>query len=209
MSTPLTRKQWAIVILVNVVVSTVTALLIVRVLTAQPIPNSMGAAAPTDQPVPVAAADPTQQVSPTQTQAPANTVAAKPTSAPAPKATETSAPTTAVVPSATTPPQSAGNVSISSVLNVGQRQREVVVIVNQGDQVNMKGWTLSSSRSITYTFGNVTLFKDSFISLHTTSGADVPTDLFMNRSDAAWQVGDIITLARQSKTIATFTVKQQ
>ncbi len=95
------------------------------------------------------------------------------------------------------------------MLNAGQRQREVVVIVNQGDQVNLKGWTLTSNKGITYTFGNVTLFKDSFISLHTTSGSDVPTDLFMNRSDAAWQVGDVITLAALGKTIATFTVKQQ
>ncbi len=95
------------------------------------------------------------------------------------------------------------------MLNAGQRQREVVVIVNQGDQVNLKGWTLTSNKGITYTFGNVTLFKDSFISLHTTSGSDVPTDLFMNRSDAAWQVGDVLTLAAQGKTIATFTVKQQ
>ena len=92
---------------------------------------------------------------------------------------------------------------------MGQKQREVVVIANLSTEVSLKGWTLTSSRNISYTFGNVTLFRDSFINLHTTIGADVPTDLFMNRNDAAWQIGDVVTLSNQGQIVATATVKQQ
>jgi hypothetical protein len=101
----------------------------------------------------------------------------------------------------------AANVRISTVVYPGQRTREAVVIVNEGDQVDMTGWTLSNPRGQTYSFGSVLLFKDSFINLHTTSGVDVPTDLFWNRDEAAWQVGDVATLKRGQETIATFTVK--
>jgi hypothetical protein len=98
-------------------------------------------------------------------------------------------------------------VRISTVLYPGQRQREVVVIVNEGNEIDLKGWTLTSSRSISYTFGDVTLFRDSFINLHTTTGADVPTDLFWNRTDPAWQTGDVLTLSNKGQLIATYTVK--
>jgi cell wall-associated NlpC family hydrolase len=101
----------------------------------------------------------------------------------------------------------AANVRISTVVYPGQRTREAVVIVNEGDQVDMTGWTLSNPRGQIYSFGSVLLFKDSFINLHTTSGVDVPTDLFWNRDEAAWQVGDVATLKRGEETVATFTVK--
>ncbi|MCL5995083.1 MAG: lamin tail domain-containing protein [Chloroflexi bacterium] len=213
MSSPLTRKQWLVVILVNVVVSAITTLMIVRVLTNQPIQTAAGAAPETNVPVasptlpatpveaPATSAEISVDVSPTTTPD-EDSVAAIPTSTPTPEndseSTSTAPDTVASVDA---------NVRISAVLYPGQRQREVVVIVNEGSEVEMKDWTLSSSRGITYTFGNVTLFRDSFINLHTTTGADVPTDLFWNRTEPAWQSGDVLTLSIQGKEIATYKVK--
>ncbi len=84
-----------------------------------------------------------------------------------------------------------------------------MVIANDSNvDVVMKGWVLASSRNISYTFGNVTLFRSNFISLHTTSGTDVPTDLFWDRTEPAWQIGDVLTLTTdQNKVVTTYTVK--
>lgn len=209
MSSSLTPKQWFNIILVNVVISAFTTLLIVRVLTNQPGARSAAAAAPTEPPIAaVVAQAPSPTPSSSPTPAAAAVAVAKPssTSSPVPP-TNTPTPPPRATPSPA--PRSTGTVGISTVLNAGQKQREVVVIVNQGNEVSLKGWSLSSTRNISYTFGNVTLFKDSFISLHTTTGADIPTDLFMNRNDAAWQVGDVLTLSAQGQPVATVTVKQQ
>ncbi len=81
------------------------------------------------------------------------------------------------------------------------------MLVNQGDQVNLKGWTLSSGSNTAYTFPDVILFKDNFINLHTMAGADVPTDLFWGRSEPAWKSGDTLTLARGDEAVATFQVR--
>ena len=192
--------------------------MIVRVLTNQPIQTAAGAAPETN----VLVASPTLPATPVEATATSAemSVDVSPTttpdedSIPEDSATETPAspPTqeTAIENTSTAPDTAASvdaNVRISAVLYPGQRQREVVVIVNEGSEVEMKDWTLSSSRGITYTFGNVTLFRDSFINLHTTTGADVPTDLFWNRTEPAWQSGDVLTLSIQNKEIATYKVK--
>jgi hypothetical protein len=218
MSSPLTPKQWIIVIVVNVIVSAVTTLMIVRVLTNQANQTlARNTAAPSGieqqaalATVPSATVQAAQPQAGAATRAPANAVSAtatKQSGAGVSATAATTAPTRVNTPTATTPAKPSSTVHISAVLYPSQRQREVVVIVNEGDEVDMKGWTLSGSRNITYTFGNVTLFKDSFINLHTTTGADVPTDLFWNRTEPAWQLGDVITLAKQGQIIATFTVK--
>jgi len=207
MASPLTPKQWLIVILVNVVVSAVTTLVIVRVMLNQPVPKTASSANVATQQTP-SPITPTEVSSAAQAQTAtparqANAPTARPTMTPIPTITpgKTSAPTLTAVPA------NIPSVRISTVLYPGQRQREVVVIVNEGNEISLKGWTITSSRSISYTFADVTLFKDSFINLHTTTGADVPTDLFWNRADPAWQTGDVITLANKSQVIATYTVK--
>jgi hypothetical protein len=209
MSSPLSSKQWIIVVLVNIVVSAVTTLIVVRVLIDQPRAGTAGTGAPVEQQAEVIPATATPLAEPSTTPASASTAAGQ---APAPTATPSRvAPTNAATATQTRAPtpvaQGAVSVRISAVLYPGQRQREVVVVVNEGAEVVMKGWSLSSSRGISYTFGNVTLFRDSFISLHTTAGSDVPTDMFMNRAEPAWQAGDTLTLSNQDQKVATFTVK--
>ena len=77
----------------------------------------------------------------------------------------------------------------------------------RADEVALTGWTLSNPRGKVYTFGNVALFKESFINLHTTTGVDVPTDLFWNQTEAVWREGDEVTLRRGDEVIATYIVR--
>src|SRR5260370_38143679 len=71
MASPLTPKQWIIIILVNVVVSIVTTLVIVRVLMNQPLPKTASAsnvgAQQTVTPAPPTAAPQTPQAQTTKT----------------------------------------------------------------------------------------------------------------------------------------------
>ncbi len=190
--------------MVNIIVSAVTTLFVVRALMNPDAPPSasMAVAAPvepTQPPTPVTPAEaPAASATPGE---PATT------SVGAADSTATPAPTT-TAPAATTLAASA-QVRISTVLFPGQLSREVVVLVNEGDTVDLTGWVLASSSGIAYTFGNVTLLKDSFINLHTTTGADVPTDLFWDRAEPAWKAGDRLTLSNGNQEIATFTVVER
>jgi hypothetical protein len=219
MSPALTPRQWITILLVNVVVSAVTTLIIVRVLIYQSTPHAANAAPP------AALASPTPQpsiqanaVQPTQPSAEptrnpvvdqGDTVASpSATTASASTATKTPAQAKATATDTTAATTGQGKVRIGRVLFPGQHQRETVVIANDSNvDVVMKDWVLSSSRNISYTFGSVTLIRSNFISLHTTSGTDVPTDLFWNRSESAWQVGDVLTLSNQGQVVTTYTVK--
>lgn len=194
-----TRQQWLIVILVNVVISAITTILVVRVMTrpADAVDAPALSAAATTLPAP--AATPRAQIAATPAPTlPALAATPIPPTATRPAPTPTAAPLIA--------PEKVAIV-ISNINFPGQRQRESVVIANEGDTLDLKGWTLSSPRGVVYTFGNVSLFKDNFINIYTTTGADIATDLFMNRADAAWQVGDVVTLAREGRAQATYTIK--
>lgn len=227
MQSPLRPRNWVIFILVNIFVSALTAFIVVRAVTQAANRSLLDAAAA--QPAamaqaptaaPAATIDPASLAAPgAQTALPAPQADASPANVLAPL--ETPLPLAATQPvnvaiapvvtatNAQPAPAATGNanVRISTVVYPGQRTREAVVIVNEGDQVDMTGWTLSNPRGQSYSFGSVLLFKDSFINLHTTSGVDVPTDLFWNRDQPAWQVGDVATLKRGDETVATFTVK--
>lgn len=217
MSPALTPRQWITILLVNIVVSAVTTLIIVRVLIYQSTPRAASAAppvvlaSPTPQPSgPAEAVQPTAQSSQTSADAQTDSAVASPSATVAATKTSAQAKVTATDTNTTTATTSTGQgkVRIGRVLFPGQHQRESVVIANDSNvDVVLKDWVLTSSRNISYTFGNVTLFRSNFISLHTTSGTDVPTDLFWNRPDSAWQIGDVLTLSNQGQVVTTYTVK--
>lgn len=195
-SAALTLKHWLLFIGVNILVSAVTTLFVVRALMnpgAPPAARQAVAAPvePTPPPAPAASATPDGMAA-----APAGPIDSPATATPTP------APPAAA-------PVASPRVRISTVLFPGQLSREVVVLVNEGDTVDLTGWVLASSSGIAYTFGSVTLLRDSFINLHTTRGADVPTDLFWNRSEPAWKPGDRLTLSNGAQEIATFTVAER
>ena len=210
MTPALTTRQWIIIGLVNVVISAVTTLIVVRVLMNTSTPNlATTASIAVVTNTPQAKQAETVSPIPTQTKAPPAKATPTPTRSLSPSATPLKAPAqTATQTDASGTAASAGQVRIGRVLFPGQRQRETVVIANDSNNdVLLQGWVLSSNRNISYTFGNVTLFRNNFINLHTTSGSDVPTDLFWNKVDPAWQVGDVLTLANQAgQVISTYTV---
>ncbi|MFN4294067.1 MAG: lamin tail domain-containing protein [Thermoflexales bacterium] len=207
MQSPFRARNWIIFLLINALVSAVTAFLVVQAFTqaaSRPATTRMAAAATQ----PVAAADAAPSVAegasilpagepPTAAQEDAAAEAATPLPQPAATTETVARATRGAIPS----------VRISAVIYPGQRTREAVVIVNEGDAVDLTGWTLATPRGKAYTFGNVVLFKESFINLHTTSGVDVPTDLFWNQPEAVWRVGDEVVLRRGDEVIATYIVR--
>lgn len=216
MQSPFRVRNWIIFLLINVLVSATTAFIAVRTFTqaaSRPaVTRAEGAIAATSAGLAPNAASAAEAggISPT---------GASPTGAPAESAGQTltageAAPTQGTSALPTAPPAarpassaSTPKVRISTVVYPGQRTREAVVIVNEGDEVALTGWTLSNPRGKVYTFGNVALFKESFINLHTTTGVDVPTDLFWNQTEAVWREGDEVTLRRGDEVIATYIVR--
>jgi len=229
MRSPFSLRNWLLFILINIVISAATAYIVVRMLiqaASRPDQAMLGVPAALQTPgiapiapagtpglpgdgAPVSAGN-ALATSPAVVTPPATAVAPQ-AQAPAPGGgTRSPAQAPAQATRAVQPSQavtSTANVRISTIVFAGQRGREAVVIVNEGDQVDLTGWTLSTPRGQSYTFGNVLLFKDSFINLHTTKGVDVPTDLFWDQDAAVWQKGDTATLKRGEQVMATFQVK--
>lgn len=197
-------RQWLIVIVVNVIVSAITTLFVMRALMnpGTPPSASMAVAAPVEATQPPAPTTPIEKPA-------AFTTPGEPATTPTGAIDSTATPAPPAIAPAVITPTSRARVRISTVLFPGQLSREVVVLVNEGDTVDLTGWVLASSSGIAYTFGNVTLLKDSFINLHTTTGADVPTDLFWDRAEPAWKAGDRLTLLNDNQEIATFTVVER
>lgn len=211
MSSSLSWKEWALIVIVNVLVSALTTWIVVRLLTSQPRPlindapravaaGPAAAVAPA-QAAAIPAAAPTAQL----IAAPTPTAAAKPSALPV--AAPTAAPTAAPASSTAAAAQPTG-VRVASVTFAGQRQREFVALVNEGDTQSLQGWTLQSSRGVSYTLPNVTVFKDGFLNIYTTSGTNSATEVFIGRTEAAWQPGDSITLAsREGQPVSRFDVR--
>jgi cytoskeletal protein RodZ len=180
--------HWLLFLAVNVVVSTLASLLVVQAFI-QTVNRSTLPAAQT------VSASPTPASTPATSQ---SASAPPPADLPAPAAAEPRAPAS---------PANLPRVRISNIIYPGQRAREVVVLANEGEVVDLTGWTLSTPRGVTYTFGSVVFPNNSFINLYTTSGVDTPTSLFWNQPQAVWQVGDVATLKRGDEVIATYTVR--
>lgn len=206
MQSPFRARNWIIFLLINVLVSAVTAFLVVQAFTQAASRPAMTQAAGATTP-PVAATDVALSVvENVNAMLAAESPAAQEAGATR-EATSPPQPTATLWPVARSTGGAIPKVRISAVVYPGQRTREAVVIVNEGDEVDLTGWTLSNPRGQVYTFGNVALFRESFINLHTTSGVDVPTDLFWNQPEAMWRVGDEVVLRRGDEVIATYIVR--
>jgi Lamin Tail Domain len=217
MSSSLAPGKWVTFVAINIIVSIVTGLIVIRVLNQEPGQPQAGPVVITATPAPIAAAPAGDPGAAPATLAPASVNAAAPADPggqPAPAAagavpetaaaTDTSAPPT---PEPTAAQASVAKVRISAVQFPGQRTREFVSILNEGDQIDMTGWTIVAPNGTSYVFKTFVLFRDSFISLYTTTGADSPTNLFWNQGEAMWNKGDIVTLKNGDQVVATYTVK--
>jgi LysM repeat protein len=85
-------------------------------------------------------------------------------------------------------------VEIAQVLGSGDPLAEVVIVRNRGGAISLDRWTLSDAEGNTFTFPALTLFADTQVSVHSTSGDSAPTDLYWGRTTPAWNGGELITL---------------
>jgi hypothetical protein len=69
-----------------------------------------------------------------------------------------------------------------------------VVVRNRGGAVSLERWTLSDAEGNTFTFPAITLFADTQVRVHSTTGSSTPSDLYWGRATPAWNGGELITM---------------
>ncbi|HEY4718726.1 MAG TPA: lamin tail domain-containing protein [Anaerolineales bacterium] len=87
--------------------------------------------------------------------------------------------------------QAAGQVSINSVIAVGDLANERVVIEHISDQdLSLAGWRLRDENGNEYRFPALVLHADARVNVFSGQGADSSTDLYWGRSVAVWASGE-------------------
>ncbi|MCA0452407.1 MAG: lamin tail domain-containing protein [Chloroflexi bacterium] len=104
-------------------------------------------------------------------------------------ATPTLRPTLTLPPTATN-----AMVEIAEVVGVGQIASEGITIRNNGNNVNLKGWTIETSGGNVYTFTERILFSNGLVTVYSRVGQDTAIALFWNRTQPGFQPGDVVTL---------------
>jgi LysM repeat protein len=101
-------------------------------------------------------------------------------------------------------------VEIAEILEVGQVDRERVVLNNLGDSLaDMQGWTLSDDDGNTYTFPNFRLWKGGSVTIHTRLGQDgnPPANFYWGKLEAIWSLGETATLKdAEGNVVSAYTV---
>ena len=75
-------------------------------------------------------------------------------------------------------------VEIVEVVSGGDVTAEGVVIRNQGNSIDLNGWTLTDSEGNTYTFSQRLVFSNASVTLFTRTGTDTPVVLLESKSGA-------------------------
>ena len=94
-------------------------------------------------------------------------------------------------------------VKIVNVFGYGQLEREIVTITNDGPGVNLTGWKLSGSQLADYEFPNLFLWSGGSVRIHTSSGANTPSDLYWDKDVSHWASDDIVTLLNASGDVVS------
>lgn len=103
--------------------------------------------------------------------------------------------TPTVRPTLTLPPTATNaQVEIAEVRGVGDITAESIVIRNNGNNVNMRGWSITDAQGNTYTFAERILFSQGLVTVNSRVGQDTPVALFWNRTAPAFEPGDVVTL---------------
>lgn len=79
--------------------------------------------------------------------------------------------------------------------NPGDAQQEAVIISNLGGTTDLTGWVLADERGNRFTFPPRLLFPGDSLTLHTRAGEDGDSELYWNRTTAAWQSGAALSLS--------------
>jgi len=111
------------------------------------------------------------------------------------EATEGATATPTLRPTLTLPPTATNaKVEIAEVIGAGQITAEGITIRNNGNNVNLKGWTIETSSGNTYTFAERILFSNGLVTVYSRVGQDTAIALFWNRTQPGFQPGDVVTL---------------
>jgi LysM repeat protein len=143
---------------------------------------------------------------PLPTITPTSASTATPTITLRPPATATHGPT--VMPTDTQPDQEA-KLMIKTVLGAGVLANEHIVLQRTGDgELPLAGWRVDDGAGNSYTFPQLTLYKDGTVNLHTRQGEDTVSDLFWGLSTAVWKAGKTVYLYDADNVLrASYTIR--
>ncbi len=101
-----------------------------------------------------------------------------------------------------------GLIGIENIIGAGSAVNEVVIIKRQGEgELLMAGWKLEDTNGNIFVFPDLTLYKDGAVYIHTNAGLNTVIDLYWNKADPVWQVGETATLIDPLGNIqATYTI---
>lgn len=100
-----------------------------------------------------------------------------------------------VAPLETLPPDAEIPVEIVSVVGAGNLSAEVVVVRYNGEgELGLANWQLKDDNGNTFTFPQLTLYKNGAVQVHTASGSDTVVDLYMGLRDPIWESGEVAKL---------------
>lgn len=87
-------------------------------------------------------------------------------------------------------------VVISSVVGAGDLAAERVVLKRIGGEgeLSLASWSLKSEAGPVYTFPQLVLYKDGAVNVHSSAGTDTVVDLYWGIGQAAWRPGSSVTL---------------
>ncbi len=127
-------------------------------------------------------------------------------------ATETPAetPTPTITATITLPPTAVdAQVQIVEVIAPGDVTTEAVVLRNNGQSVNLAGWTVSDAEGNTYTFPEGYLYDGGEITLYTGVGPRTAIVTYWGRDQAVWgEPGEVVTLSDANGVVqASFRVQ--
>jgi len=179
------RSRLPLYLLLNVIVSAVTTLAVLLIWDRTRRPDETQLLLPLIMPQAAA----TQNVS-------AGDVANANSTQPAPINGPTEPPTPVVT--ETLPPLDVPVIQIVSVIGAGDLEQEVVLLRRLGEgNLRMTGWTLISDHGVKYIFTEqpeLILYKDGAVQLYSKAGADTATEVYWNRTEPAWQSGEVLKL---------------
>jgi len=97
-----------------------------------------------------------------------------------------------------TPPTISGEVTIDSVIGVGDLQSERILLKHLGDgEISLVGWKILDEDGNTFTFPEfpeLILYKAGAVNVLTRAGSNTVVDLYWGLTEAVWRSGETVTL---------------
>ena len=93
-----------------------------------------------------------------------------------------------------TPASSHASVVIASVHERGNIELEGITLQNEGQLVDMRGWTLQDEDGNVFEFGEVLIFSNAQHTVYTGDGQNTPIATFRGLGSSILEAGEIISL---------------